>query len=651
MREMVCEKIWKKYAHLKILSIIILAFLMLICIVDAEPFAYITNYNNNSLSVIDIENNTIITTVSVGAGPYGAAVSPDGTKVYVTNFDDNTTSIIDIATNTVTATLNVGEYPNAVAVTPDGTRAYITDDNVSVIDTTINAVITTVPVGASPAGVAVNSEGTEIYVTNYGSDTVSVIDNGTNTVTATISVGNGPWGVAVTPNGRKVYVANNDSNSVSVIDTTTNNVTATIPVGVGPWEVGISPTGTDVYVTNKFDNTVSVINTDTNTVTAIVPVGDTPRGVVVSAGGTEVYVTNSGSDNLSVINTSTKQVTESIFVGQSPYDIAIQPLSVPTSTPELFTTYSTNVISSIYHLYSTFGIPLVSYNITNTGVNAFEVTVSSEITGYTNEAINKRQIQPGEFVQISQTPLFKPGVLSTLNEKKGANLHFKVIRSENGVEQIWDEQTIPIELYAKDTMVLGYIDSSGVIYSLHRFLVAWVTPHAREIDELLRKAAEYVPGRAMGDAKTQEERLAQVKAIYYALKNYYDITYIDSPISYSNNNNESTQRIKLPKDAINLKSANCIEGTIIFASALESIGMDPYIILIPGHAFLVWGDGQGNFEGALETTMIGSSNFEDAYNEGIKEYNQEVNNGNFSNNVSRIISVKKYRASGITPIE
>jgi YVTN family beta-propeller protein len=81
---------------------------------SAAPFAYITNYVDNTTSVIDIATNNVTATVPVGTGPGGVAVSPDGTKVYVTNSDDNTTSVIDTITNNVTDTVVVGKMPIAL---------------------------------------------------------------------------------------------------------------------------------------------------------------------------------------------------------------------------------------------------------------------------------------------------------------------------------------------------------------------------------------------------------------------------------------------------------------------------------------------------------------------------------------------------------
>jgi len=46
------------------------------------------------------------------------------------------------------------------------------------------------------------------------------------------------------------------------------------------------------------------------------------------------------------------------------------------------------------------------------------------------------------------------------------------------------------------------------------------------------------------------------------------------------------QTISLPPDSIAAHAANCIDGTLLFASLLENIGFDPTIILVHGHAYV-----------------------------------------------------------------
>src|SRR3989442_1348611 len=204
---------------------------------SAASFAYVPNELDGTVSVIATATNTIVTTVTVGILPVGAAATPNGAYVYVTNLGSNAVSVIATATNTVVATVPVGIFPFGGAVTPKGAF---------------------------------------VYVTSLGTGTVSVIAPATNTVGPTVPVGTSPAGVAVTPNGAAVYVANRDSNTVSVIATATNTVGATVPVGKGPAGVAVMPDGTHVYVGNVVDNTVSVIDTVTNTVVATVPVGQFP---------------------------------------------------------------------------------------------------------------------------------------------------------------------------------------------------------------------------------------------------------------------------------------------------------------------------------------------------------------------------------------
>jgi YVTN family beta-propeller protein len=276
-RENKCE--W----HLPLLGITLLALLMLAGNAGAAPYAYITNNDSSTVSVIDTATNDVTVTVNVGANPVGVAVNPAGTKVYVANSASNTVSVINTTSNTVTATVPVGSAPIgiAVVVNPAGTNAYVANyysNTVSVIDTASNAVTATVDVGVNPVGVAVNPAGTKVYVANSASNTISVINTTSNTVTDTVPVGSAPIGIAVVinPAGTNAYVTNYYSNTVSVIDTASNAVTATVNVGTNPWGVAVNPAGTKVYVANRGRSTVSVIDTATNTVILSVDVGTNP---------------------------------------------------------------------------------------------------------------------------------------------------------------------------------------------------------------------------------------------------------------------------------------------------------------------------------------------------------------------------------------
>jgi len=51
----------------------------------AAPFAYISNYSSDNVSVIDTSTNSVVATVPVGDGPFSGAVNPAGTRFYTAN--------------------------------------------------------------------------------------------------------------------------------------------------------------------------------------------------------------------------------------------------------------------------------------------------------------------------------------------------------------------------------------------------------------------------------------------------------------------------------------------------------------------------------------------------------------------------------------
>ena len=64
---------------------------------------------------------TLVATIDVGTEPYGAALTPNGSRLYVTNARSNTVSVIDTASNAVSATVaNVGFESRGIAISNDG---------------------------------------------------------------------------------------------------------------------------------------------------------------------------------------------------------------------------------------------------------------------------------------------------------------------------------------------------------------------------------------------------------------------------------------------------------------------------------------------------------------------------------------------------
>ena len=134
----------------------------------------------------------------------------------------------------------------------------------------------------------------------------------------------------------------------------------------------------------------------------------------------------------------------------------------------------------------------------------------------------------------------------------------------------------------------------------------------------------------------------QVKAIYESLKYDYNVTYVNALISYP----DGTQKVRLPNDALTYGSANCIDGAVLFAAALENIALEPIICLVHEHAFVGWRRWQDSTVCEfLETTMINDFSYKDAFLRGNEEFNEYYPAGQL-----RVIDIKEARTIGLTPM-
>jgi YVTN family beta-propeller protein len=83
--------------------------------------AIVANSGGNTVSILDIVNNKLLSTVTVGNHPVALAVSSDGKTAYVANNADSTIAQVALNTNTVTSTVAVGGPPTSVTLTAGGT--------------------------------------------------------------------------------------------------------------------------------------------------------------------------------------------------------------------------------------------------------------------------------------------------------------------------------------------------------------------------------------------------------------------------------------------------------------------------------------------------------------------------------------------------
>lgn len=104
-------------------------------IVATNEFVFVSNGTNDNISVISIENDTVINSIYLkpddrikqfrGIIPFGLALSPDQKRLYVAESGINAIGVINVADQKVLGHIPTGWFPSKVEVSNDGKKLII----------------------------------------------------------------------------------------------------------------------------------------------------------------------------------------------------------------------------------------------------------------------------------------------------------------------------------------------------------------------------------------------------------------------------------------------------------------------------------------------------------------------------------------------
>lgn len=142
--------------------------------------AFVPNYDDGTVTVIDLWNTRIVDTVPVGERPSGGVVFPDDIDYAVAVRGENKVLFINTASRRVVDSITdgIGESPFSVVLTPNGRLAFVNNTashDVSVIDVALRRVIARIPVGEEPIVMAAHPSGETLWVSSEGSHELAII--------------------------------------------------------------------------------------------------------------------------------------------------------------------------------------------------------------------------------------------------------------------------------------------------------------------------------------------------------------------------------------------------------------------------------------------------------------------------------------------
>ena len=289
----------------------------------AAPKAYVGNFKDSTVSVVDTGTNTVVKTVPVAAGPHGMAVSPDGRFVWVAGEGSTSVSVIDTASDSVARTVDVGASPHGVTMVPDGKTVLVGvygGDRIAFVDTASGSVTGTLAV-AKPHTIAVRPDGKVAVVAAQepGHFALVVVDLATRAVARRIELEQPPRDPEFSPDGGLLYFTRAGVNALRVIDSS-DRVVADIPTGASP-HMGKSFGASLGAVVVQGPSELLLFDPARNTALRGVPVGKQPHWM--ASDGKTAWVTGEGSNDLTVVDLASGS-TRTVAVGNAPRKVVVQ---------------------------------------------------------------------------------------------------------------------------------------------------------------------------------------------------------------------------------------------------------------------------------------------------------------------------------------
>jgi hypothetical protein len=176
-----------------------------------------------------------------------------------------------------------------------------------------------------------------------------------------------------------------------------------------------------------------------------------------------------------------------------------------------------------------------------------------------------------------------------------------------------EEQTETLTLRSINDCPFALVENAGgegdkVTCDLSFMFAAYVNEQHPFVDKLLREAldSDIVDSFTGYQNGNPAEVYLQVYALWDALAER-DVRYSSITATAAESDCVYSQHVRLLDETINNGQANCVDGSVLFASLLRKIGIEAHLVLVPGHCYVAFSlDKEGKSVAALETTLLGA---------------------------------------------
>lgn len=281
-----------------------------------------SNQNSNSVSIIDGQNDDILSTLNVGLGPQKPVIDYSSGKIYIANFLssnitiiswDNSgklqTKIIPSAKNTQ-STGDDFNFPHELAFNEEKNELYALNNggNLLIIDGKNYKIKKNITIGKNLSDMIFIPELNKIFVSAENDNKV-ISYNLSDNSQKSISVGTMPFILLYNSGGQKLYVLNYDSSNVSVIDANKEENISNIDLEERCGQMALNTKTNKLYLGSAVKKEILIINTNTDKILKIINTEWIPKVIFYDKVSNKILALDSASQKMVLIDGESDDIT------------------------------------------------------------------------------------------------------------------------------------------------------------------------------------------------------------------------------------------------------------------------------------------------------------------------------------------------------
>lgn len=238
-------------------------------------------------------------------------------------------------------------------------------------------------------------------------------------------------------------------------------------------------------------------------------------------------------------------------------------------------------------------------------------------------------------IEVDETPFFSRSVSEFILDKPRTEYtiypdiiwNYEALRNNTQAEPV--SVAVKVEMNGEDLgqrvrtfsvrsvneCLLGYVTNGTKFHDTSIFFAAYVNEENPMIDKLLREALNTrIVNRFLGYQNPAKGAVDKQVYAFWNVLQKRKFRYSSVSNTSLSSNVVFSQRVRTFDDSLESSQINCVDGTVLFASLLRAINIEPILVRTPGHMFVgYYTDNSHKDMNFLETTMIGDVDMDDFF--------------------------------------